>query len=163
MSWKIEIHRAKPNPTDKDKAGGYPKPEQLLGEWVDLKNTGDASVSLSTLHLANNEFDATCKVTKAAVIYWNGESGVTLSPGKTVRVHSGRSSDSALMKSEDKEGVDLHAYAGKGNFILNNKCGDTLTVWWKTSEGKWIEDDRASYDANPQEGKVLRRSGSKLN
>jgi hypothetical protein len=58
--------------------------------------------------------------------------------------------------------VDLHAYAGRENFILNNKCGDTVTVWWKTGDGKWIADDHASYDTNPQEGKVLRRSGSKL-
>lgn len=162
MSWKIEIHRVKPNPQGKDKAGAYPKPEQLLGEWVDLKNTGDSSVSLGTLHLANNHFDANCKVTKADVTYWNGSASVSISPGQTVRVHSGKSSASWAMNLEDKSGVDLHSYAERGNFVLNNKCGDTLSVWWKSSDGKWHEEDRASYDANPTEGKILKRSGNKL-
>jgi len=135
----------------------------LLGEWVDLKNTGDASVSLSTLHVANNQFDANCRITNEAVIYWNGRSSDTLHVGKILRVHTGKSSDSALMKVEDKNGVDLHAYAERGNFALNNKCGDAITVWWKTtSDGKWHEEDRASYDANPTEGAVLVRSGRKL-
>lgn len=106
MSWKIEIHRVKPNPAGKDRVAGSAKPEQLLGEWVDLKNIGDASVSLATLQLANNEFDANCKVTKEAVIYWNGRSGDTLQAGKILRVHTGKSSDSAVLKPENRDGVD---------------------------------------------------------
>lgn len=56
MSWKILVYRAKPNPAGKDRAYGYPQQQQLLGEWVDLQNTGDASVSLSSLHLYHENF-----------------------------------------------------------------------------------------------------------
>lgn len=161
MSWKIEIYRAKPNPTGKDKAGNTPIASQLLGEWVDLKNTGDTAVSLSSLNLANQEFDGSCRVKTEAQIYWTGRSNVSLAPGEIVRVHTGRSTDVASMATEDQQGVHHHDYAGKGNFVLNNKCGDTLSVWWKSGE-KWYKDDEAGYAPNPTEGKVLRRVGQSL-
>lgn len=161
MSWKIQITRAKPNPAGKDKSRGTPIPAQLLGEWVDLKNIGDGSVSFSTLHLANSEFSHNCTITKQAAIYWTGVSG-QLSPGEIVRVHTGRSYDSHLMATDDKLGVNYHAYAERGSFVLNNDCGDNLSVWWKSSDGKWNQDDVASYDPNPPEGEILQRVGSKL-
>jgi hypothetical protein len=161
MSWKIEIHRAKPNPTGKDKAGNTPIASQLLGEWVDLKNTGDAAVSLSTLRLANREFDGSCRVKTNTQIFWTGPSSGSLNPGQIVRVHTGRSRDAASMSAVDQQGVHYRAYAEKGNFVLNNSCGDTLSVLWKSGES-WYTDDEAAYAPNPTEGKVLQRVGKSL-
>lgn len=163
MSWQIQIYRAKPNPSGKDRPRyGQPDPRQLLAEWVDLKNVGDAGVNLSTLNLAHLQFDAQGNRLPNPVIYWTGPSSEVLSPGETVRVHTGKSSDSHQMLSEDRVGVEIHAFAESGNFVLNNKQGDELSVWWRTNESKWQEDDRASYYPNPPEGAVLLRSGQKL-
>lgn len=163
MSWKIEIHKAKPNPAGKDKAGNYPIASQLLGEWVDLKNTGDAAVDLSTLNLTNREFGEKCNVTTEAKIYWTGPSGVVLTPGQIVRVHTGRLRDAASTNAVDQVGANVHVYAESGTFVLNNKCGDSLGVWWQTAAAKkWHLEDAASYGANPGEGKVLQRVGKSL-
>lgn len=163
MSWKIEIHRAKPNPAGKDKTGNYPLASQLLGEWVDLKNTGDVAVSLSTLNLAHREFDAYCTVKTESKIYWTGRAGVNLQPGQIVRVHTGRSSDSASMAAVDQHGVNYHEYAESGTFVLNNKCGDSLSVWWQTvADKKWHQEDATSYGSSPTEGKILQRVGNSL-
>ncbi len=57
--------------------------------------------------------------------------------------------------------VIVFGYAEKGSFVLNNKCGDTLSVWWKHGDN-WHKDDEAGYRPNPQEGKVLQRVGDGL-
>jgi hypothetical protein len=59
------------------------------------------------------------------------------------------------MKPEDKGTVAWRAFAERDNFVLNNKCGDTVYVTWNSK-------DAASYDPNPAEGRVLKRVGSKL-
>ncbi len=161
MPWQIQINRAKPNPAGKDKSGSYPIPQQLLGEWVDLKNIGDANVTLSMLHLSDTDFGLGC-VAKQATIYWNGSQHTTLKPGEIVRVHTGKSADAASMRSEDKSGIHYHAYAEKGNFVLNNTCGDTLAVWYKGKNGAWQKDDGAGYSPKPPEGSVLYRVGGIL-
>ena len=66
------------------------------------------------------------------------------------------------MRQEDQAGVHLHAYAEKGNFVLNNKCGDTLSVWWKANDQTGNKDDEAGYAPNPPDGAVFVRSGPKL-
>lgn len=163
MSWKIEIHRAKPNPTGKDKSGNCPIAGQLLAEWVDLKNTGDAPVLLSTLNLAHREFGENCTVKSEATIYWTGQAGVALQPGQIVRVHTGHRRDAALMNAIDQNGANVHDYAESGMFVLNNKCGDSLGVWWKTeADNQWRKEDATSYGANPIEGKILQRLGAIL-
>ena len=160
MAWKIQINRAKPNPAGKDKSGNVPLAEQLLGEWVDLVNVGDGSVTLSSIHLSNLEFGTNCEP-KQSVIYWNGPSAITLKPNESVRVHTGRSRDLASIKAADRVGTTYRSFAERGLFVLNNRCGDTLTVWWK-HDGKWNMDDQASYLANPPEGAVLSRVASLL-
>jgi len=162
MAWKIQITQAKPNPAGKDKSQGRPIAAQLLGEWVDLKNIGDAAVSLSTLHLAQSKFGPGCQLKERASIYWNRVPSIALSPGETVRVHTGHESDSYLMSTEDRSGVHHHAYVNNGNFVLNNDCGDNLSIWWQGNDKQWHQDDAASYDAYPPEGQILRRVGSKL-
>lgn len=162
MSWKIEIHRAKPNPTGKDANRHGPLESQLVGEWADLKNVGDASVSLNHLHLAHSTYASHCVVKTRAEIYWNGSASQVLAPGQIVRVHTGRSIYSSLMATEDREGADFHAYADRSTFVLNNDCGDELTVWWKSSTDAWQEEDSAKYGSRPVEGKILVRIGDRL-
>lgn len=163
MSWQIQIQSAKPNPLGKDRPryGAIPA-EQLLAEWVDLKNVGDAAVDLSVVNLANLQFDAQCRQTGGPSIYWTGPSSAVLGVGQVIRVHTGKSAESVLMNSADRTGVDFHAFAEKGNFVLNNKCGDTLSVWWQSQNKEWHLEDSASYDPHPAEGAILRRVGQKL-
>lgn len=161
MNWKIEIHRAKPNPSGKDKSGNTPIASQLLAEWVDIKNVGDAKVDLSTLYLSNREFDGSCQVKTESKIYWEGENDASLDPGEIVRIHTGRNRDTASMDAADQNDVQHHIFAEKGSFVLNNKCGDTLRVWRKNGDS-WKKDDEAAYASNPDEGKVLQRIGVSL-
>lgn len=161
MSWQIQIIRAKPNPTGKDTNHHRPIASQLLGEWVDLKNIGDAAVAASVLNLADSTFGPGCVIKEKAQIYWNGSS-ITLKPGETVRVHTGRSADSWQMAQVDRDGVNHHAYAESGSFVLNNDCGDNVSVWWKDQDGKWYCEDAASYRPKPTEGKILQRVGAEL-
>jgi hypothetical protein len=161
MSWIIQIHRAKPNPVGKDKdRWGTPKPQQLLGEWADLKNIGDQAVSSVLIRLSNTEFHASCVPKPSPSFYWEGH--VSLQPGEILRVHTGRSIDVLKMSPEDWRGVNQHAYAERGSFVLNNDCGDLLGVYWQGSDRNLHKEDSASYDPNPPEGEVLIRNGSKL-
>lgn len=162
MSWKLQITQAKPNPVGKDKNRWSPKPDHLLGEWVDLKNVGDGSVTLSLIHVAHREFSANCVPKDKPVIYWTGSGMITVQPGEIVRLHTGRSNDSWQMAAADRVGVTYHAYAESGSFVLNNDCGDAVSVWWKGSDGAFNHEDTASYDANPPDGAILYRSGHKL-
>jgi len=162
MSWKILVCRAKPNPAGKDRAYGYPQQQQLLGEWADLQNTGDAAVNLSTLNLCHVQFSSQGVPEDKPTIYWTGEYGKVLNPGQIVRVHTGKSAYASSMAYDDAQGVHLHSYAEKGNFVLNNDYGDVISVWWKDKDGNWHKEDTAGYDPKPPEGVVLRRVGDKL-
>ena len=108
MSWKIQITKAKPNPLGKDTSHGRPLPAQLLGEWVDLKNVGDAPVATSILYLSNTEFGVGCVVRQATKNYWNGPLNGSIKPGEIARIHTGRSGDAWQMQPMDKEGVTYH-------------------------------------------------------
>lgn len=162
MSWKILAYRAKPNPVGKDRVSGYPQQQQLLGEWVDLQNTGDGSVRLSTLNLCHVQFSNQGVPEDKPTIYWTGKDGEVLNPGQILRVHTGKSAHASAMAYNDAQGVNLHAFAEEGNFVLNNNYGDIISVWWKDKDNKWYREDVASYDPNPPEGVVLKRSGDKL-
>lgn len=175
MSWAITISRAKPNPAGKDSGWGANREQQLLGEWVDLVNTGDAEVRLSTLHLANTQFSQFCQPVRENVVYWSGRADQVLKPGQTLRVHTGRSSYASLMAYDDASGpqlhsalayanagVIIHAFAESGNFVLNNRCGDVISVLWKGNDGAWHSEDRVKYAPNPQEGRILVRQGEWL-
>jgi hypothetical protein len=162
MSWKLQITQAKPNPVGKDKNKWTPKPDHLLGEWADFKNVGDAAVRLSLIHVAHLEFSTNCVAKEKPVIYWSGSAGTTVQPGEIVRLHTGRSKDASQMATVDRGGVNYHVYAESGSFVLNNDCGDTVSLWWKGNDGNFNHEDVASYDANPPDGAILYRSGSKL-
>lgn len=156
------IQSAKPNPFGKDAMRHSAKPEQLLGEWVVLQNNGNASLNLGNFYLANREFDSHCVAKPQPVIYWGGDGAKTLAPGQTVRVHTGKFADWWAANTEDKNGVHYHSFAEKGWFVLNNRCGDTISVWTKDRAGQYLNVDSASYDPNPPDGAILERSGNKL-
>lgn len=157
----LQIYKAKPNPAGKDKAGNYPKAEQLLGEWVDIKNNGTSEINLSGLTLCHTEFEPGCKPKPKPSIYWTASPGTKLKAGEIIRVHTGKSIYWALMKSQDATGVNHHAFAESGSFVLNNDCGDGLSIWWKRQDS-WQKVDKASYRPYPPEGAVLIRSGGFL-
>nr|MDQ3919490.1 lamin tail domain-containing protein [Acidobacteriota bacterium] len=89
MSKLLQVYQAKPNPAGKDATGGgSAKPEQLLGEWVDIKNVGTEPVDLSKVELRHTLFGSRCEPTGRTEAYWSGLS--ELRPGQAVRVHTGR-------------------------------------------------------------------------
>ncbi|HYE32902.1 MAG TPA: hypothetical protein VEH27_15855 [Methylomirabilota bacterium] len=65
------------------------------------------------------------------------------------------------MAAHDQQGVDYHAFADSGNFVLNNECGDSISVWWNNA-GTWEPEDAATYARHPGEGAILIRFGDKL-
>lgn len=161
MSKILQIVKAKPNPAGKDKVFGTPKAEQLLSEWVDVKNVGTESIQFSSMSLTHTEFNNLCRATGNVDTYWKSSGDKFLQPGQVIRIHTGRLSDEHLMNPNDKKGCDWHGYANRGNFVLNNACGDILTVAWRDSYGV-MQKDTVSYDPNPPEGAILERKGNKL-
>lgn len=162
MSNQLQVFRAKPNPIGKDKtSGGIPKPEQLLGEWVDVKNIGSESVGFSTMQLFHTMYGSRCEVTGRTENYWSGGSSSRLEPGQVVRVHTGRKADEALMTPEDRGTVPWRGFAERSNFVLNNVCGDVITIAWQDGRGNRYS-DTASYKANQPEGAILTRVGNNL-
>jgi hypothetical protein len=160
MSKVLQIWKAKPNPAGKDKVLGTPKAEQLLGEWVDIKNTGTEPIRFSEMSLSHTLYDRHCNKTGRTEQYWSGGGDNSLSPGQVVRIHTGRASDEHLMNPKDKENRDWKGFANRDNFVLNNVCGDVISVTWRDASGvRW---DTASYDRNQPEGEILHRQGSKL-
>jgi len=158
----LQIFRAKPNPLGKDKtSGGIPKPEQLLGEWVDIKNIGSESIQFSTMQLFHTLYGSRCEATGRTESYWSGGSSSSLEPGQIVRVHTGRKADEALMTPVDRGTVAWRGFAERSNFVLNNVCGDVITMVWNDGRGNRYS-DTASYKANQPEGAILTRVGNNL-
>lgn len=158
---KILIVHCKPNPSGKDAVRSHPRPEQLLGEWVDLYNDG-AAIRLSSLHLAHTQFSGNCRPAAQPTVYWNGSASDILESQKTVRIHTGKSRDASMMAPLDWRGADIRAYAESGGFVLNNDCGDVLSLWTKDSGGNWQKLDGTSYAPYPPEGAILVRQGNDL-
>lgn len=162
MSSILWIAQAKPNPAGKDKTSyGSPKPEQLLGEWVDIKNIGTEPVRFSAMKLLHTIFNDKCESTGRTEDYWSDNGTDSLLTGETLRVYTGMKKDEALMSPADRGTVKWRAFASKDRFVLNNKCGDDITVTWQDSNGK-LWKDSASYRPNAPEGAILRRSAGNI-
>jgi hypothetical protein len=162
MSKILQITQAKPNPVGKDKAGNYPKPEQLLAEWVDIKNVGTEAVAFSSISLSHTLFNDQCQNTGRTDVYWTWASSTdSLLPNQMIRVRTGRFRDKHLISPSDDTGNNWNGFANRDNFVLNNRCGDILTVTWTGDFGS-RKSDTVSYDRNQPEGAILRRSGNKL-
>jgi hypothetical protein len=161
----VQISYAKPNPIGKDKTpSGTPKPEQLLGEWVDITNTGNTAIPFSALAVHHTRFDEACHVRpEPTEKYWSSGGSGALGPGQTLRVHTGRKRDEALLAAHpvDTGNVDWRAFADLDRFVLNNRCGDTIYVTWNDGRNGQ-QQDSAGYANNPPEGRVLKRVGARL-
>jgi len=140
---QLTITRALPNPNGKDRTPGYQvTTQQLNGEWVEFANTAGQSLNLQGLTLYHYTFDRVCSKTgEDSLTSFTG----TLNPGQSIRVHAGSGNGYW-------EGVVFHFFLGKGNFIWNNRCGDTVVLRAGNDLVDW-----ATYDRNPAEGGVLLR------
>jgi hypothetical protein len=149
----LRIIKAKRNPRGKDRYGSYTPPAQLAAEWVDFENNGNEKYMLTDIALHHIAYQLFCRNGK-----WDQVMSFTglLDPTKIVRVHSGTKISLTDMQLEDITGADFHLFTGK-NYIWNNDCGDSAGLWNGVA---WI--DKASYDPNPPEGRILRRVGDKL-
>jgi len=162
----LQIIQAKPNPagkdTSKDQNGsGSNRPEQLFGEWVDVKNVGNDEVHFPTMQVRHAIFDETCHTTGALELYWIAANYDFLQPGQVLRIHAGRRKDAHLMSAEDQTGADWHGYAESDDFILNNRCGDKIVLSWQDASDH-IHQDWACYAPNPPQELILKRSGNLL-
>lgn len=158
----LQIFQAKPNPIGKDKtSSGHSKPAQLVGEWVDIKNIGTQPIHFSTIKLHHTLFNQQCQTTGQTDQYWSSGGTDALKPGQVLRVYTGHKRDEHLRSQIDQSGADWFAYAERDNFVLNNRCGDTIYVTWQNSQLRQ-QQDSASYAQNPPEGVVLKRVGSFL-
>ena len=141
---ELYITKATPNPAGKDHAAGRPPTnDQLNGEWLEFKNTTQRVLSLDDIRLVHNTFNNYCTKTGEAT-FVNFKGGVAA--GKSIRVHSGSGQGWW-------EGDVYHFYADHGNFVWNNKCGDTAFLRNPANQNL----DWASYAPNPGEGAVLLR------
>jgi len=162
VSYLLQVYRAKPNPAGKDRTRSGPIPQQLVAEWADIKNVGTQPVPFATMDLHDVVFGPHCKV-DGSKKYWSGNTSEgALEPGQILRVYTGSKTFESSLSAEDRgSDVAWRAFAGHGNFVLNNDCGDVITVFRQSADGKrWY--DQAGYDPNPPEGVVLYRVGERL-
>jgi hypothetical protein len=154
---KLTITRIKPNPAGKDRPPhGGPTPAQLAAEWVDFRNDQGQAVSLNGISLWHLTYAPGRDAEWARIMTF---SEFTLANGKIVRVHSGIKRDLSVVRQEDLDGADYHAFTGDDAYVWNNKQGDTPLLFRATDK---TTIDNASYDPNPPEGVVLVRVGDKL-
>jgi hypothetical protein len=158
MSFHLQVYRAKPNPAGKDRSRSGPKPEQLVAEWVDIKNVGTQDVAFASFELHHTTFKPGC-IADGTECYWKVPQATGgLAPGQILRVHTGSKRLEGTLSAEDR-GLDVNwsTYAERENFALNNDCGDLITVVWADDAGKRWKDS-AGYGPRPPEGVVLYRS-----
>lgn len=149
----LRITQAKSNPSGKDRIGNVVPSSQLAGEWVDFMNIGDEPYSLDDVKLQHIAYRAGYPDgVWEEVIRFSG----SLPAGETVRVHSGGEIPLTSLQAIDTQGADHHIFTGK-NYIWNNSKSDTPRL-------RHIDTtvDKATYGANPPEGKVLKRNGDYL-
>lgn len=153
---KLTIIRIKPNPAGKDRPPhGGPTPAQLAAEWVDFRNDTRADVSLDGVSLWHLTYVPGLDPEWARIRNFTG----ILPANNVLRVHAGVTRDLSVVRQEDLDGADYHAFTGDDAYVWNNKQGDSPLLF-KAAEKLTI--DKASYDPNPPEGVVLVRHGDKL-
>jgi hypothetical protein len=115
------------------------------------------------MQIHHTQFGRFCSEIKGTECYWTGRnSQESLGPGQILRVYTGSRQYEASLSAEDR-GADINwrGFAERGNFVLNNACGDTVSVYW-LRELSQQTGDSAAYYANPPEGVLLRRVGDRL-
>jgi len=117
----------------------------LNEEWVEFCNGTDRTLSINGCSIAHYTFTQECvKEGEQSLATF---SAITLARGSSVRVHSG--SGVAYVEA----GRLVHVYAGRDNFVWNNKCGDTLVL--RAADGALI--DWAYYKGGVANGVILKR------
>ena len=150
----LKIIQAKPNPAGKDKSGNNVIPaQQLAGEWIDIINENEESVSLNDLEVYHFVYKDNRNEWEKIIVFTG-----SLPSKEVVRVHSGGKIPINQMLLIDRIGADYHVFTGK-NYIWNNDRKDYPRIWNPYSK-KWI--DKTYYDKYPPEGVILKRKGDKL-
>jgi hypothetical protein len=159
----LRIVQAKPNPVGKAAAwAGGVRAEQVLSEWVDVKNIGVSPVQIATICLGHLPINGQTKEILLAQtrVYWQGEGSTVLNPNKVLRVFTGRRQDQAVVALEVC-GTDLIEFADQPGFVLDAWGAEILVVTWQTWRNE-IRMDKAYYRPRPPEGVVLRRVEEEL-
>jgi hypothetical protein len=159
----LRIVQAKPNPFGKAAAWAEGvRAEQVLSEWVDVKNIGVSPVQLATICLGHLPIsEQTTEVLLAQTrVYWQGEGSLVLNPNKVLRVFTGRRQDQMIVALEIL-GADLIEFADQPGFIFNPWGAEILVLTWQTWRNE-IRMDKAYYRPHPPEGAVLRRVEEEL-
>jgi hypothetical protein len=149
------ISQAKPNPVGKDRLGSLAPPLQLAGEWVDIQNNTTTGIDLSNIELYHVAYTASHPEGEWEKVF---NMSWVLPGGDNLRIHSGGRIPVNSMRYEDQSGADWHAFTGK-NYVWNNSRSDTPLLF-NTVTRTTI--DKATYSANPLEGRVLQRIGDSL-
>lgn len=133
---------AHPNPAGKDRSASGVTNNQLNGEWVEFRNTSYQTLSLSGLTLVHQTYNQSCQRTGYDVLTpFSGTLGV----GQSIRVHTGTCQGY-------QDGNITHLFLNRGNYVWNNRCGDSVILQSGTNVVDW-----AAYGNNPPEGKILAR------
>jgi hypothetical protein len=140
---QIVITRAQPNPSGKDRTASHQvSNQQLNGEWVEFANTSGGRLSLDGLSLDHYTFDNACtKTGEDRATFFTG----VLEAGQSLKVHTGAGTPFI-------EGPVTHVFLGRGNYLWNNRCGDTAVLRAGDTLLDW-----AYYNPGPAEGAVLQR------
>ena len=149
----LKIIKAKPNPAGKDRIGNLSSQSQLAGEWVDIENTGNYSVSLENIELYHWAYKQP-EPGWELVMNFKG----SLPSGEVMRVHSSGKIPLEQLHAIDRQGADYHLFSGTG-YVWNNDKEDRPTLWDSVKK-EYV--DKTSYDSYPPEGKILQRVNNKL-
>lgn len=87
MNIILHILKAKINPFGRNKTLGKPNTEQLLGEWIDVKNIGTEAVKFSDMSLSHTKYNNYCEMI-GTDCFWIGGNN-SLKAGQIVRIHTG--------------------------------------------------------------------------
>ncbi|NCT55611.1 hypothetical protein GW755_02065 [bacterium] len=150
---QLLIIQAKPNPIGKDRILNFIPSPQLAGEWVDFKNSGSEGYVLENIKLDHIAY--TSKYPNGVWDEVMGFAGI-LGVNKIIRIHSGGKMPLENLAPIDMVGADYHLFTGK-SYIWNNDKKDSPRLVLKQN-GKVYEIDKASYSADPLEGKILIRN-----
>jgi hypothetical protein len=141
--FQLTVTRALPNPLGKDRTASHQVTnQQLNNEWIEFANTSAGKSPLDSLTLDHYTFNHAC--TKTGEDRVCGFTG-WLESGQSMRVHTGSGTNYV-------EGLVIHVFLNRSNFIWNNQCGDTIVLRAGGSVVDW-----ASYGGRPAEGAVLQR------
>lgn len=151
----LTILRAKPNPFGKDRTRSYAPNSQLVGEWVDIKNTSGKNLNMENVKIYDHTFTNTCGDEGKRLIFSFGS--YVMPTGIIIRIHSGNKIPDSQLAPQDLNGADVHAYTGY-SYVWNNVCGDTAEI--RNSDNLLI--DETSYGSYPMEGRILLRQGQYL-